>query len=273
MTLRGVTVLAAYLMAGLAASAWAGELAGVTLAEQTIIEESTLVLNGMGLREATWFKINVYVAGLHLEAKSTDADAILRPEIPKRIVFVFVRSVGRTGLIREWDETCKTNVGEDFAALGDRIATLHAWIPDAVRQGDKMTLTYLPGKRCRCGDQGRVQGDDSRRRFRPRPVRHLAGRATAEPDPQGGPPRAGLRGDCIVLGNTFDMRLNSQPTSAWTPPPRNWGGSHAGDEPEDARARPGLHASPSGILAGRFRRGLILGLPTPCQDSKRTLPG
>ena len=146
MRVRAGTALAACLTACLAAPAWAGTLAGVTLPEQTAVEESTLVLNGMGPRVATWLRIKVYVAGLYLEAKSSDADAILRSELPKRIVFVFVRSVGRKRMIKEWNESLKANVREDFAALEDRIATLHAWMPDAVSEGDEMTLTYLPGK-------------------------------------------------------------------------------------------------------------------------------
>lgn len=146
MRVRDGAVLAAYLTACLAAPAWAGELAGIALPEQTTVRESTLVLNGMGLREATWLKIKVYAAGLYLEAKSSDADAILRSELPKRIVFVFVRSVGRKSMIKEWDESLKANVGEGFAALEDRVATLLAWMPNAVGKGDEMTLTYLPGK-------------------------------------------------------------------------------------------------------------------------------
>ena len=143
---RGGTALAACLTTCLAAPAWAGELGGVSLPEQTTVEESTLVLNGMGLREATWLKIKVYVAGLYLESKSSDADAILRTGLPKRLIFVFVRSVGRKRMIKEWDESLKANVGEDFAALEDRIATLHAWMPDTIRKGDEITLTDLPGK-------------------------------------------------------------------------------------------------------------------------------
>jgi hypothetical protein len=146
MRIAGGTALAACLTACLAAPAWAGELAGVTLPEQTMVEKSTLVLNGMGLREATWLRIKVYVAGLYLEAKSSDAGAILGSELPKRIIFVFVRPVGRKRLIKEWDESLKANIGDDFAALEDRVATLHAWMPDAVKKRDEMTLTYLPGK-------------------------------------------------------------------------------------------------------------------------------
>ncbi|HEY3174434.1 MAG TPA: chalcone isomerase family protein [Candidatus Polarisedimenticolia bacterium] len=146
MRIRGGTALVACLMACLAAPAWAGELVGVTLSEQTTVDGSTLVLNGMGLREATWLKIEVYVAGLYLEARSSDARAILRAELPKRIVFVFVRAVGRERLIKEWDESFKANVGKDFTALKDRVARLHSWMPDAVSKGDEMRLTYLPGK-------------------------------------------------------------------------------------------------------------------------------
>lgn len=146
MRIRGGTGLAAYLTACIAATGWAGELGGVTLPEQTAVEGSTLVLNGMGLREVTWLRFKVYVAGLYLETKSSDADAILGSELPKRIVFVFVRSVGRKRIIKEWDEGLKANIGKDFAALEDRVATLHAWLPDAVGKGDEMTLTYLPGK-------------------------------------------------------------------------------------------------------------------------------
>jgi hypothetical protein len=164
MKIRNGTALAAYLTVCLAAPAWSGELAGVTLPEQTIVGESTLVLNGMGLREATWLKIKAYVAGLYLEARSSDADAILRAELPKRIVFVFVRSVGRKRIIKEWDECLKANVGEDFAVLEDRVATLHTWMPDAVKKGDEMRLTYLPGKgvvvEIKGEDRGTIPGPD-----------------------------------------------------------------------------------------------------------------
>ena len=59
MRIRGGAVLAACLTACLAAQARAGELAGVALPEHTTVQESTFVLNWMGLREATWLKINV----------------------------------------------------------------------------------------------------------------------------------------------------------------------------------------------------------------------
>jgi len=137
--------LAACLSASLAWPARAGERAGVTFPDQATVEGRTLVLNGMGLRKATWLRVKVYVAGLYLEEKSLDADAILRPERTKRIVLVFVRAVAREDLLEAWDESFKENAGGDFAALETRLATFHGWMPEKVAKGDTFTFTYLPG--------------------------------------------------------------------------------------------------------------------------------
>ncbi|HET9480983.1 MAG TPA: chalcone isomerase family protein [Candidatus Polarisedimenticolia bacterium] len=150
--------LAICLATGLAAPAGAGELAGVTLPERTTVEQSTLVLNGMGSREATWLKIRVYVAGLYLEARSFDPDAIIHAEIPKRIVFVFVRSVGRNRMIKEWDESLTASIGAESGALAQRIATLQGWMPTTIRKGDVITLTYLPGRGVVVDVRGVTQG-------------------------------------------------------------------------------------------------------------------
>lgn len=145
MTVRGGMALAVCLTACIAGPVLAGERAGVTLPDQATVEGKTLVLNGMGLRKATWLRVKVYVAGLYLEEKSLDADAILRPERTKRVVLVFVRAVGREDLLEAWDESFKENAGEDFAALEARLATFHGWMPNRVAKGDTFAFTYMPG--------------------------------------------------------------------------------------------------------------------------------
>ena len=137
--------LAACLTACVATPALAGERAGVTLPDQATVEGRTLVLNGMGLRKGTWLRVKVYVAGLYLEEKSTDADAILSPERTKRVVLVFVRAVGRDDLLDAWGESFRENEGEDLAALQAPIATFHGSMPDRVAKGDTFTFTYVPG--------------------------------------------------------------------------------------------------------------------------------
>ncbi|HXU11004.1 MAG TPA: chalcone isomerase family protein [Candidatus Binatia bacterium] len=137
--------LAACLTACVATPALAGERAGVTLPDQATVEGRTLALNGMGLRKATWLRVKVYVAGLYLEEKSTDADAILSPERTKRVVLVFVRAVGRDDLLDAWGESFQENEDGDLAAMQASIATFHGLMPDRVAKGETFTFTYVPG--------------------------------------------------------------------------------------------------------------------------------
>src|SRR5215831_5588287 len=65
------------------------ECHGVTFPEQTSVQNSTLTLNGLGLRQATVLKVNVYVAALYVAQKSTDANAILAANTPKQLVLHF----------------------------------------------------------------------------------------------------------------------------------------------------------------------------------------
>jgi chalcone isomerase-like protein len=155
---RGRAALAVSLLACLAAPAWGRQLAGVTLPEQTTVGKSTFVLNGMGLREATWLKIDAYFAGLYLVTRSCDADAILRGEQPKRIVLVFLRSISRKRMLKEWDDNLKANIGKDTAALEGRVATLQAWMPDGVGKGDEVALTYLPDRGLLVEIKGKARG-------------------------------------------------------------------------------------------------------------------
>lgn len=127
----------------LASLALAGELAGVTLPDQVTVEGKTLTLNGLGLRQATWLKVNVYVAGLYLETRSADADAIIGSEQTKRIVMQFVRAVGRKDIVKAWSESFEENAGEGMAALRERVATLNSWMPDMAK-GSAIVFTYVP---------------------------------------------------------------------------------------------------------------------------------
>src|SRR5262249_25898035 len=69
------------------------ECHGVNFPEQTQVQASPLTLNGLGLRQATMLKVNVYVAALYVVQKSTDANAILVSTTPKQLVLHFVRDV------------------------------------------------------------------------------------------------------------------------------------------------------------------------------------
>ena len=136
-----VTMVAALL----AFSAMAGELAGVSMPDQVDLDGKKLLLNGLGLREASMLKVDVYVAGLYLESKSSDAESVIESEEAKRIRMEFVRKVKKKSITKAWDEGFEKNAGAEADALAERVATLNSYMVDFV-SGDLMTFTYRPAK-------------------------------------------------------------------------------------------------------------------------------
>ncbi|HLX76390.1 MAG TPA: chalcone isomerase family protein, partial [Terriglobales bacterium] len=83
----------------------ADTLAGVTLPDTVQVGSATLVLNGLGVRKK--FVVKVYVAGLYLEQKSSDANAIIKAEARKRIVMHFVHRASKDQMMSAFDESFK----------------------------------------------------------------------------------------------------------------------------------------------------------------------
>ena len=98
-------------------TAYGKECLKVDFPEQTSVDGNTLRLNGLGLRQATALKVNVYVAALYVMQPSTDANAILGASNPKQLVLHFVRSEGRSDLTKAWDEGFEANAKEQLPAL------------------------------------------------------------------------------------------------------------------------------------------------------------
>jgi hypothetical protein len=101
------------------------------------------VLNGLGLREATILKVNVYVAGLYVSAKTSDPASVLKADAPKQIVMKFVRNVGKEKLSEAWNEGFEKNAGADKAEVAPGLAQLDAAMAD-VKSDETIVLTYLP---------------------------------------------------------------------------------------------------------------------------------
>lgn len=152
-----VTALLSLVVLSVPAPAAAGTLAGVVLPDQVTVDSRTLVLNGMGLREATLLKVDVYVAGLYLEAKSSDADAIVRSDQAKRLVMKFVRAVAAKDLVKAWNEGFGKSASGSLTALKDRIATFNSWMSD-MPVGSTLSLTSVPGAGVEVEVQGEAKG-------------------------------------------------------------------------------------------------------------------
>ena len=134
----------AFLAAALATAPLAATLAGVTLPDQVTVDGTTLALNGLGLREATFLKVDVYVAGLYLESRSGDAAAILASATAKRLAMQFVRDVKRDELVKAWQHGFEANAGSGMAALKERVDRFDGWMAD-MKVGDTMSFTWTGG--------------------------------------------------------------------------------------------------------------------------------
>jgi hypothetical protein len=156
----GAALVAASLLAGVAHGA---ERAGVRLPDQMNVRGQNLVLNGLGVREASLFNVDVYVAGLYVSRRSSDPSQILRPDEPKVVELVFVHDVRRDQMTKAWQEGFQKNAGARIAELQPRIDRLNGWMSDT-KKGDALSFTYIPGQgvEVRAGGtiKGTIPGDD-----------------------------------------------------------------------------------------------------------------
>jgi len=133
------------------------ECHGVTFPEQTSVQTIPLTLNGLGLRQATMLKVNVYVAALYVVQKSADANAILAANTPKQLILHFVRDVDSGDLKKAWEEGFENNAKAQMPALKERIEKLQAWMVD-MKSGQKLTFTHKPGVGIEVDVNGTVKG-------------------------------------------------------------------------------------------------------------------
>ncbi len=120
----------------------AAVVAGATLPDNVQVAGQTVLLNGAGLREFAW--IDLYVGALYLPRPMTDGTAIIKADVPKRLVLHFV-----------FKEVPKNRLGETFTERIEDDPKLQAIEPEIMRMvslfetmhdGDEMILDYVPGK-------------------------------------------------------------------------------------------------------------------------------
>jgi hypothetical protein len=121
--------IAAVLIALAALTANGAEIAGVKLDDKTQVESRDLVLNGAGLRKKIVF--NVYVIGLYLPEKKSDAAAVLQLAGPKRAAIHMLRDVSADTFTEALVEGMRENHSEaDYKALEPRVKELAAIFAD-----------------------------------------------------------------------------------------------------------------------------------------------
>jgi len=144
-------------------AAWAGQCVGVAMPDHVSVDGKPLLLNGLGLREATLLAIDVYVAGLYLERRSKDGKSIAASRELKQLRLTFVREVDPADMRDNMRLGFRRAAKASHAKLAARFELLESWIPK-LSIGDTFSLTYRPatGLELRHGDKllGTIAGDD-----------------------------------------------------------------------------------------------------------------
>ncbi len=132
-------------------------LEGVNLPEQVNVGDTTLVLNGAGIREKFFF--DIYIAALYLPAKSSNAKQILEADKPWRLSMDFLYSeVEREKLDKGWEEGIEENVSAaDRKAIRERLDKFKTLF-STMHKGDSAVLDYVPGKGLSVTVKGETKG-------------------------------------------------------------------------------------------------------------------
>ena len=143
MVLRKAFVLV-FALFFLASSAYAVDVVGVTMPDTIKAGDTDLVFNGGGKR--TKFMMKVYVVGLYLKQKSSDANAVINADEPMGIKLQIT-----SGLVTP--DKMKTAIDEGFVnSTGGNVAPIQAKIDaftanfKGLANGDIYDFIYVPGK-------------------------------------------------------------------------------------------------------------------------------
>ncbi|MEO1338312.1 MAG: chalcone isomerase family protein, partial [Myxococcota bacterium] len=146
--------------------AHAAEKAGVKMPDTVSVAGKTLQLNGLGVREATIFAIDVYVAGLYVPQKSNDPAKLMNDDVPKKLMLTFVRDVDADDIADAFSDSFKKN--KFSAKIQSQLKTLNGWMSD-MKDKQSMSFTYVPGEgitvEVRGEKKGTIAGADFQKSF------------------------------------------------------------------------------------------------------------
>lgn len=126
---------------GLVNSVHAAVLEGIDFPDKNKVAGKELVLNGVGLRTATMFKVRVYAAGLYVAAKSKSAAELLAQPNPKQLRMVFLRDVDAEDMQKAWAKTFESNCAQSCDALQPALKELQV-LMQPLKKGDSQVYTF-----------------------------------------------------------------------------------------------------------------------------------
>ena len=117
---------------------------GVALPATIKAKTEKLVLNGGGLREK--YFLDLYVSGLYLKSKSTNADAIIKADEAMAIrIEIVSKLISSKKMISAIEEGMEKYTGGKTAALSQEIEDFKSAFSEEMVVGDIYNLIYIPG--------------------------------------------------------------------------------------------------------------------------------
>lgn len=121
------------------------EVEGVTMPGTMQLAGSDLVLNGAGMREKVVF--DLYVGGLYLNTKSTDAKSIINADESMAMkLHIVSRLVSSKKMVSAVDEGFDAAMNGDTSALADKIETFKGFFSDKIVKGNVFDIAYVKGR-------------------------------------------------------------------------------------------------------------------------------
>lgn len=131
------------MMALTAVSARAMTVDSINFEDKVVVAGKELVINGVGIRKATFLKIKVYYGALYLTQKSTNSGTFLGTTDPKQITMQFVRDVDAKDLRKTYKEAFE---GANVDTYKKMISTFEAFNENFtdIKKGQSMSFVFLP---------------------------------------------------------------------------------------------------------------------------------
>jgi hypothetical protein len=129
-------------------------LAGVEMPDTVTVDGTTLVLNGIGLRQVAIVRVKAYVGALYLEQKSSDPKTVIEAKQKKRVTLTFLRDIDGKQIASGWADSLRKVGGK---GMEPAIGQFTSMIGD-VKKGETMSFTSRPGAGIEVAVREQVKG-------------------------------------------------------------------------------------------------------------------
>ena len=121
----------------------AKDIGGITMPDMMEVENSSLGLNGAGIRSK--FVFELYVAGLYLATRSENAASVVAAnEVMALRLHIISSKITAAKMVKATRKGFLQATGGDFAEIKDDIAQFLAIFDDKIIKGDVFTFKYSP---------------------------------------------------------------------------------------------------------------------------------